>query len=73
VLERRFSANLRRHYKELKDFPVGSLVSGDTLGSFNPIYGQGMTVAARERWHCAIVSRQAKERQPLVSSRPQAV
>lgn len=48
VLTYKYSANRRRHYERMPRFPEAFVVLGDALCCFNPMYAQGMTVAALE-------------------------
>jgi 2-polyprenyl-6-methoxyphenol hydroxylase-like FAD-dependent oxidoreductase len=43
-----FPASIQRHYERLERIPTSFLCIGDAICTFNPVWGQGMSVAALE-------------------------
>lgn len=54
-----FPTSVHRHYERLERWPEGFVCIGDAICSFNPIWGQGMSVAALE---VLALSRMLRER-----------
>lgn len=48
VKTQRVPSTYRRHFDRVKGLPDGLLAIGDAICAFNPVYAQGMTVAAVE-------------------------
>ena len=58
----RQTANRRRRWDRVPHWPTGLLVVGDALCSLNPVYGQGITVAAQQ---AQVVSRALERGHPV--------
>ncbi|MCA1456957.1 FAD-dependent monooxygenase [Bradyrhizobium sp. BRP22] len=61
-----FDESRWRHFEQLQRLPRGILPVADSLCRFNPIYGQGMSVAAQQaKLLCEVLDRVAAEANPI--------
>ncbi|MEU5381120.1 anti-sigma factor antagonist [Streptomyces sp. NPDC005968] len=60
----RYPQSVRRHYEKVDRHPEGLVILGDALCSFNPVYGQGMSVAAMEAVLLSSLLREGVENLP---------
>src|SRR5205814_8072861 len=66
IVRYRFPESIHRHYERLETFPSGLLLLGDAVCRFNPVWGQGMSVAAQEAGALGrLLAERAGERDPL--------
>ncbi|MFG2004462.1 FAD-dependent oxidoreductase [Spirillospora sp. NPDC048911] len=47
IVSYRRTSNVRHHYERMSRWPERFMTMGDSLCAFNPLYGQGMSVAAK--------------------------
>ena len=48
IVTYKYAVNRWRHYERMARLPEGFVILGDAVCNFNPVYGQGMSVAALE-------------------------
>ena len=50
----KFPSSIRRHFEKLQVFPPGLLPIADAVCRFNPVFGQGMSIAAQEAFASSV-------------------
>jgi 2-polyprenyl-6-methoxyphenol hydroxylase-like FAD-dependent oxidoreductase len=66
----RFSESRLRHFERLEPFPAGLLPLGDAICRFNPVFGQGISVAVLEAYALGEVLAQSEPNGGLPSAAP---